>query len=102
MNHDNFAALPPCSPATIRQSHRKPQRRRVLGGYVSFAVQMATLIPRKIKTILRGPQDDLIDWAWTIIANAGGGDWLRESNDWQKAAAGWREAYHKHLAERKI
>lgn len=31
----------------------------------------------------------LIEWAWGIIANAGGGDWTRESDDWQKAAHRW-------------
>jgi ABC-type transporter Mla subunit MlaD len=38
---------------------------------------------------------DALEWAWTIIANAGGGDWTKESQDWQDAAAKWRdEAWH--------
>lgn len=37
---------------------------------------------------------DLAEAAWGIIANAGGGDWARESPDWQEAAARWRDQYH--------
>ena len=38
--------------------------------------------------------EDLLEAAWTIIANAGEGNWGRESSDWQKAAIDWREKYH--------
>jgi hypothetical protein len=37
---------------------------------------------------------DLLETAWGIIANAGGGDWTRETPDWQDAAARWRDRYH--------
>jgi hypothetical protein len=37
----------------------------------------------------------LLEWAWTIITNAGGGDWTKETQDWQDAAAKWREAFFK-------
>ncbi len=41
------------------------------------------------------PLVDALEWAWTIIANAGGGDWTKESHYWQGAAAKWRdEAWH--------
>ena len=36
----------------------------------------------------------LLEIAWGIIANAGGGDWKRETKDWQRAAAKWRDDYH--------
>src|SRR5256885_16325410 len=43
---------------------------------------------------------EVLKWAWTIIANAGGGDWERESKEWQQAAAKGRdEAYHPALAQ---
>jgi hypothetical protein len=45
---------------------------------------------------------DLLEWAWTIIANAGGGDWKRESKHWQDAAAKWRDAYHASLTGEKV
>jgi hypothetical protein len=32
---------------------------------------------------------DLIESAWIVIANAGGGDWTRETPEWQKAAHRW-------------
>jgi len=38
--------------------------------------------------------EDLLEYAWGIIANAGGGDWTKESKDWQEAAARWRDRYH--------
>jgi hypothetical protein len=48
------------------------------------------------------PLVDALEWAWTIIANAGGGDWERESKDWQDAAAKWRdEAFYPALAKAK-
>lgn len=34
---------------------------------------------------------DAIEFAWTIIANAGGGNWKNESADWQTAAARFRD-----------
>lgn len=40
---------------------------------------------------------DLLEYAWTIICNAGEGDWTRESAEWQGAAARLREQYHAFL-----
>jgi hypothetical protein len=46
------------------------------------------------------PSDlDLSSWAWTIIANAGGGEWSNEAPKWVEAAEKWREAYHAALAK---
>ncbi len=42
--------------------------------------------------------DDLLEAAWGIIANAGGGDWTTQTPEWQEAAARWRDAYHEHGA----
>ncbi len=38
-------------------------------------------------------RNDLLELAWGIIANAGGGDWEKESKEWQDAAVNWRDAY---------
>jgi hypothetical protein len=38
--------------------------------------------------------DDLIESAWGLIANAGGGDWTNESEEWREAAERWRDRYH--------
>lgn len=32
-----------------------------------------------------------IDLAWGLVANAGDGDWTRESDQWREAAARWRD-----------
>jgi hypothetical protein len=45
---------------------------------------------------------DMIESAWGIIANAGGGDWSKESIEWQEAAAAWRDRFHRHLDERPL
>lgn len=37
---------------------------------------------------------DSLEWAWCIIANAGGGNWQKETEQWAKAAAAWRDKYH--------
>lgn len=40
---------------------------------------------------------ELIHWAWTVIANAYGGDWSKATPEWRDAATTWRDAYHDHL-----
>ena len=40
------------------------------------------------------PGDQLAGWAWTIIANALGGDWSLAPDDWRQAAERWRDEYH--------
>lgn len=40
---------------------------------------------------------DLAEVAWGIIANAGGGDWERETKEWRTAAVRWRDEYHRAL-----
>ncbi len=37
---------------------------------------------------------DFAEWGWTIIANAHGGDWEKESKDWQETAAKYRDQFH--------
>jgi len=36
-----------------------------------------------------------LDLAWGIIANAGGGDWSKESQEWQEVAAKWSKENNK-------
>lgn len=38
--------------------------------------------------------EDLCEDAWGLISNAGGGNWKKETSEWQGAAAKWREAWH--------
>ena len=42
-----------------------------------------------------------LEYAWTIIANASGGDWTKESEEWQEAAAKWRDGYHAILTQKR-
>lgn len=43
------------------------------------------------------PDLDLAYWAWTIIANAHGGNWDEASDEWREAAIRWRDAFHEAL-----
>ena len=45
-------------------------------------------------------KDDLLDYAWGIMANAHGGNWSKATNQWQLAAEKWRDLYGKHLHQR--
>ena len=38
-------------------------------------------------------KDDLLELAWGLIANASGGDWTRETEEWRVAAAKWRDSW---------
>lgn len=42
-------------------------------------------------------ETELLDRAWGIIANGGGGDWDKEHPDWKQAAINWRDDYDKWL-----
>ncbi len=39
-------------------------------------------------------QMDMLEEAWGIIANAGGGAWETQGDEWQWAAESWRDKYH--------
>lgn len=41
---------------------------------------------------------DELEAAWGLLANVGGGIWLKESPEWQKAAGQWRHRYGAILA----
>lgn len=41
---------------------------------------------------------DALDTAWGIIANAGGGDWMKETQEWRTAATEWRNRVLPNLA----
>lgn len=41
--------------------------------------------------------NDLLMRAWGLVANAGGGDWKKETGEWQTAAVDWRERYNRYL-----
>lgn len=63
--------------------------RRVLAGYGVVAKMLLAS-----RTEPAGePFDPLaeLEAAWGIIANAGNGDWGRETTEWQDAAARWRD-----------
>ena len=40
------------------------------------------------------PLLDQLELAWGLIANAGGGDWNKESEKWTEAANKWRDEWH--------
>jgi hypothetical protein len=38
---------------------------------------------------------DAAEMLWIVLANVSGGDWTQQSEEWQKAAARWRDYYFK-------
>lgn len=48
---------------------------------------------RKSPTLHKDSPTEAIEAAWGLIANASGGDWSKESPEWQEAAARWRDRY---------
>jgi hypothetical protein len=49
-----------------------------------------------MKTYIKKLEKQL-DWAWAILANAGGGDWEKETKEWQGAVKMWRKEYYQVL-----
>jgi hypothetical protein len=45
---------------------------------------------------------DLLEIAWTVIANAGHGDWDSQPAEWRSAAEQWRGKYHALLRELRL
>jgi hypothetical protein len=45
---------------------------------------------------------DLLEIAWTVIANAGHGDWDSQPAEWRSAAEEWRGKYHALLRELRL
>jgi arylsulfatase A-like enzyme len=42
---------------------------------------------------------DAAEMLWVVLANVSGGDWTKQSAEWQEAAARWRDNYFAALAE---
>ena len=56
-----------------------------------------------IISFLLGKQLDLgLELAWGIIANVSGGNWDIQTDEWQNAAARWRDKYFKGFDEEKV
>lgn len=41
---------------------------------------------------------DAAEMLWVILANVSGGDWDKQSDEWQEAAQRWRDNYFQSLA----
>lgn len=62
--------------------------------HINMEPALAMAFARKVRGY-----HDLIESAWGIIANAGWGNWEKESVEWREAATRWREKYHAMLDE---
>lgn len=54
------------------------------------------------KPIVTTAEAELLDEAWGVIANAGGGNWDNEPLDWRVAAHRWRNRYHEWLRGQRL
>ena len=61
---------------------------------IGFRPELALVIAGRVDRY-----HDLIEGAWGIIANAGGGDWDLATPEWRLAALRWRDLYHAMLDE---
>lgn len=61
-------------------------------------VDLATAIANEV-TLEMSNVVDLAYRAWIVIANASEGNWDRETEEWQDAAARWRDDFHALLQE---
>jgi hypothetical protein len=41
---------------------------------------------------------DAAEMLWIVLANVSGGDWTKQSDEWQEAAARWRDNYFRALS----
>ena len=57
--------------------------------HIEMITALAEAFAKRIDTHL-----NMLEVAWGIIANAGGGNWELESETWNDAAVRWRERYH--------
>ena len=45
--------------------------------------------------IMETKEQNLLELAWGLIANANEGDWDKATKEWKEAAERWRDEYHK-------
>lgn len=55
----------------------------------------------RVKTLTEAlrSMSDAAEMLWTVLANVSGGDWEKQSPEWQGAAARWRDNYFTTLKE---
>lgn len=58
---------------------------------VVFLVPMAVNWAIRRRNARRYAEREAINLAWGIIANVDGGNWTRQSKEWQRAAMKWRD-----------
>lgn len=51
---------------------------------------------------LRDPGLDAAEMLWLVVANVSGGDWTKQSTEWQEAAVRWRDNYYSVLAMKQM
>jgi len=73
-------------------------------GAVIFSGEMKDILARIDAALASGSEDSplperyaLTEMAWVLIANAWEGDWTKAPQEWQDAAAKWRDEYHSSL-----
>ena len=63
---------------------------------------------QEVEAYLKEREEELLllregmERAWGLIANAGGGDWSKESAEWHTAAMVWRDQYWHPFVQRMV
>ena len=53
----------------------------------------------KTKELKLEKMADAAEMLWVVLANVNGGDWSKQSKEWQKVAARWRDNYFEAMDE---
>lgn len=72
--------------------HNLPSSLRLMNYPGQHTPERSEVLERSANEMDR--QQELLEWAWAIIANASGGDWSKEPKEWQEAAKNWSDSFH--------
>lgn len=75
-----------------RLVHFEEHQRQAGEQYGSEVLHVAKLEIQKLTDEIR-QKDDAAEMLWVVLANVSGGDWEKQTPEWQEAAARWRDNY---------
>lgn len=81
-----------CNPHHCKQAY--------LAGHAAATAALAAS-EAKVRALTEALKNikDAAEMLWTVLANVSGGDWEKQSSEWQGAAARWRDNYFAALKE---
>jgi hypothetical protein len=100
---EDLASAPSVTPTSSRpEPNWKAQFQARAALFDTFLVRLGSddpsLAMKRLDELLNPPPPsvamaDAAEMLWVVLANVSGGDWTKQSADWQEAAARWRDNY---------